>query len=114
MGTVCCVEDSGTDSVGTSKIDMDEREAASPVNGSSDMLQQLKGHWMRKEDKMSLGAIAGNSMVWEAAYKHKPSPLWEVSGNKIKMSLGGEEHTGTVLLKQSEITWEDGEVWVRK
>lgn len=62
---------------------------------------------------MSLGAIAGNSMVWEAAYKHKPSPLWEVSGNKIKMNLGGEEHTGTVLLKQSEITWEDGEVWVR-
>ena len=31
-----------------------------------------------QEDRMSLGAIAGNSMVWEAAYKHKPSPLWEV------------------------------------
>lgn len=28
---------------------------------------------------MSLGSISGNSMVWEAAYKHKPSPLWEAS-----------------------------------
>lgn len=112
----------------TSKIDMDEREAASPVNGSpwpwehwisGKMLQYASvsteewysaavegsldaqgpagleldmgpwGHGMflffghgglvSQEDKMSLGAIAGNSMVWEAAYKHKPSPLWEVS-----------------------------------
>ncbi len=31
-----------------------------------------------QEDGMSLGTISGNSMVWEAAYKHKPSPLWEV------------------------------------
>ena len=62
------------------------------------LLEGLKGHWTRKdcggnaakgsrlkrcvfhvsqEDRMSLGIISGNSMVWEAAYKHKPSPLWE-------------------------------------
>eukprot|EP00490_Sorites_sp_Unknown_P002074 CAMPEP_0114643052 /NCGR_PEP_ID=MMETSP0191-20121206/3164_1 /TAXON_ID=126664 /ORGANISM="Sorites sp." /LENGTH=115 /DNA_ID=CAMNT_0001855293 /DNA_START=63 /DNA_END=410 /DNA_ORIENTATION=- len=114
MGTVCCIEDSATESVGTSKIDTDEREAVSPMDAAhGSLLPQLKGQWVRKEDKISLGAIAGNSMVWEAAYKHKPSPLWEASGSKIKMSLGGEEHTGTVRLKESEITWEDGEVWVR-
>eukprot|EP00490_Sorites_sp_Unknown_P003696 CAMPEP_0114696450 /NCGR_PEP_ID=MMETSP0191-20121206/72571_1 /TAXON_ID=126664 /ORGANISM="Sorites sp." /LENGTH=106 /DNA_ID=CAMNT_0001994107 /DNA_START=63 /DNA_END=383 /DNA_ORIENTATION=+ len=105
MGTVCCIEDSATESVGTSKIDTDEREAVSPMDAAhGSLLPQLKGQWVRKEDKISLGAIAGNSMVWEAAYKHKPSPLWEASG---------EEHTGTVRLKESEITWEDGEVWVR-
>eukprot|EP00434_Breviolum_minutum_P023088 symbB.v1.2.020373.t1/scaffold1707.1/size105203/4 len=79
MGTVCCAEDSTADSVGTSKVDLDEREPASPLDAShGSVLQQLKGHWTRKEDKMSLGTISGNSMVWEAAYKHKPSPLWEV------------------------------------
>lgn len=54
-------------------------------------------------------------------------------GNKIKMSLGGEEHLGTPALSAqtflnelfafkimalrpngAEILWEDGEVWMRK
>ncbi|CAK9008597.1 unnamed protein product [Durusdinium trenchii] len=115
MGTVCCVEDPSETAGTSSKIDLDERESAAfdgePARG---LLEGLKGHWTRKEDRMSLGIISGNSMVWEAAYKHKPSPLWEVSGDQIKMSLGGEEHLGRASLKDSEIVWEDGEVWIRK
>ncbi|OLQ13770.1 hypothetical protein AK812_SmicGene2138 [Symbiodinium microadriaticum] len=67
------------------------------------------------EDKMSLGTISSNSMVWEARYKHKPSAMWEVGPNKVKMTLANEDHTGTVSTSDNPltITWEDGEVWVR-
>ncbi|CAJ1351687.1 unnamed protein product [Effrenium voratum] len=118
MGAVCCIQED-VDSPGTSsKIELDEKQSSAPVTAAGSaagMVDQLRGHWTRKEDNMSLGTISGNNMVWETVYKHMPSPIWEVHGDRVKMNLAGEEHFGKVTLSgTATITWEDGEVWVRK
>ncbi|CAE7217846.1 unnamed protein product [Symbiodinium sp. CCMP2592] len=114
MGQTCCT-DEPRDDAGTVQLTMDDEKQPVSMPASNNLMNGIRGHWTRKEDKMSLGTISSNSMVWEARYKHKPSAMWEVGPNKVKMTLANEDHTGTVSSSDNPltITWEDGEVWVR-
>eukprot|EP00930_Biecheleria_cincta_P074765 TRINITY_DN61976_c0_g1_i1.p1 TRINITY_DN61976_c0_g1~~TRINITY_DN61976_c0_g1_i1.p1 ORF type:complete len:135 (+),score=31.28 TRINITY_DN61976_c0_g1_i1:180-584(+) len=128
MGQVCCAEDVGEAKLvelqcETLALGAVKPQAAvqpgpgeqSPKKVEADLLLKLAGDWIREADKVSLGKVAAGSMCWAAAYKTAPSKLSQVGPMKVMLDLEGEGHIGSVTLGEpAKISWDDGEVWLRR
>eukprot|EP00435_Cladocopium_sp_Y103_P030347 s1711_g7.t1 len=121
----CCCENTEDDrNLPLQPLEMDGAHGAADslvvVKGKADapkdvsFWDQLEGVYCRKEDSKFMAKIQGNVLTWAPDFRSDPSELSVSGGKQISMSIGGTLYTAEVNPKGGELTWNDGEIWVRK
>eukprot|EP00931_Biecheleriopsis_adriatica_P107281 TRINITY_DN81629_c0_g1_i1.p1 TRINITY_DN81629_c0_g1~~TRINITY_DN81629_c0_g1_i1.p1 ORF type:complete len:153 (-),score=28.93 TRINITY_DN81629_c0_g1_i1:21-446(-) len=119
MGKECCSDEGCYVENSMVSVDaltaMTEAETFAERTGNEELGEgRLDGNWYRLGDRLLLGRIEKNRMIWNRRYMHEPSRL-KFSGDKVCMVLDGETHSGRVVLASTAgspyICWSDGQMW---
>eukprot|EP00931_Biecheleriopsis_adriatica_P087423 TRINITY_DN6189_c0_g2_i1.p1 TRINITY_DN6189_c0_g2~~TRINITY_DN6189_c0_g2_i1.p1 ORF type:complete len:133 (-),score=19.55 TRINITY_DN6189_c0_g2_i1:108-506(-) len=128
---VCCAEDKSCYAV-EDAVDPEKKTTVgmpltlgdiSAEAVSSELVMQLQGHWYRRSRGEVVGEIIDSTLLWDSIDEETTvtSPLFQVSHSKIMMIMTDsktneqQSYVADVNLEaQATISWEDGDVWIRK
>lgn len=80
-------------------------------------LEDLEGGWFRKLDGKAVGELHEGQLIWNKRWgmDDASTDLFEIAPGVLELQLRGLKYYGTISREaQASITWNDGDVWVRK
>ena len=83
--------------------------------GRSQLTQQMIGSWYNKESGKHMGEIFDEYLYWNVSLCVHPTFLHTRMEDMVETDVNGRVFVGKVSLEaQATITWDDGQVWLRK
>eukprot|EP00438_Fugacium_kawagutii_P008050 Skav223959 [mRNA] locus=scaffold3540:162369:166027:- [translate_table: standard] len=80
-------------------------------------LEDLEGGWFRKLDGKAVGELHEGQLIWNRRWgmDDASTDVFEISPGVLELQLRGMKYYGVISREaQASITWNDGDVWVRK